>query len=213
MKFIVLDVETTGFPVKLGWDKYYPPDHLKMYDPARVVSIAWAIVDSDTESQLVAKYYVIKAGDFKIDDKSVATSIHGITHAISARGTTMKVVLEDLYADIQDCELFVAHNANFDLSVMQSEAYRHGHALLSCMVHLNTGKEYTGVLNEIPFYCTMQYGKYITRIPYKGMWKYPKLVELYKYLYGESFDSHNALADVIAASKCYILMRKRKIIL
>ena len=187
---IVLDVETTGFPRMLGWGKFYPPERLEAYDASRIVSIAWSILDEELNT-VMCKYFVVRPEDFKIDDKSRATEIHGITAAVAEGGRPMKEILELLFDDARNCSRFVAHNVNFDLNIVKSEAVRSEMPLLSA------------ILNKIDAFCTMENGKGITKIPHRGGWKWPKLVELYSHMFGVAFCAHNALEDVLAASKCY----------
>ena len=193
-----MDVETTGFPRMLAWGKFYPPEYTRAYDNSRVVSIAWSILDTELNT-VVCKYFVVQPRDFKIDDKSRSTEIHGITAAVAEGGMPMKEILERLLNDICACRRFVAHNVNFDMNILRSEVIR---AKMPLLFGKND-KGYTGVLNAMDLFCTMENGKGITKIPYRGGWKWPKLVELYMCMFGETFCAHNALEDVLAASKCY----------
>ena len=64
-----------------------------------------------------------------------------------------------------------------------------------------------------PSICTMQSTVDFCAIPGKYGYKFPKLQELYKKLFGNEFeDAHNALSDIRATLKCYLELKKRGII-
>ena len=55
--FLIIDTETTGFPITKGFNKYYDPiDHNK-YDSARIVQIAWKVLGDDFEEKWSEKLY------------------------------------------------------------------------------------------------------------------------------------------------------------
>lgn len=63
----------------------------------------------------------------------------------------------------------------------------------------------TNFLDRKESLCTMQLGTDICKLSgkYPGKFKWPKLQELHKFLFGEEFiDAHDALADVKATAKC-----------
>jgi DNA polymerase III epsilon subunit-like protein len=185
---IVLDVETTGFPRRFG--EHF--SNVQNYDTSRVVSIGWVILSGG--NQVRAQYFVVSPTDFAIDDESKATEIHGITSAIAKRGTPMPAVLRALLRDLQEAKVgrFVAHNVRFDYNIVMSEAFRAGQT------------ELVEVLAGLPTFCTMEAGKAITRIPWRGAgWKFPKLQELFVYYFSRVFTDHDALRDALAASDCY----------
>src|SRR5690606_10781899 len=86
----------------------------------------------------------------------------------------------------EKCDLFVAHNNDFDTPIMQCFMFRAGY---------NPGVFSTG--NK---FCTMKYGTNICKIPNpKGFgFKWPTLTEAYTSLIdSKGFkNAHNALADV-----------------
>ena len=62
-------------------------------------------------------------------------------------------------------------------------------------------------------YCTMQSSIDFCKIPGKYGYKYPKLQELYKKLFGSEFENaHDAMSDIEATEKCFWELRKRKLI-
>lgn len=81
--------------------------------------------------------------------------------------------------------------------MMQSEFQRHA-------IDLNLYKKES--------YCTMKRTTDLVGIPkgHGGGNKYPKLSELYRFLFDEDFENaHDAMADVTATAKCFQEIMKR----
>ena len=57
----------------------------------------------------------------------------------------------------------------------------------------------------MPIFCTMETGAYYTKIEtYNGDYKWPKLIELYRHLFGHDFKgAHNSLDDIRATRECF----------
>ena len=49
MAGLVFDIETTGFPDRIGYGVYYSPTEISKYDEARVVSASYAVLGKDYE--------------------------------------------------------------------------------------------------------------------------------------------------------------------
>ena len=61
--------------------------------------------------------------------------------------------------------------------------------------------------------CTMKATVDFCKIPDNYGYKYPKLQELHKKLFGYPFeDAHNAMTDIIATKKCFFELKRRGII-
>ena len=77
--------------------------HLKLHftDSSRIVSICWALYKPD--GTLVSiDYSIVKPTDFTIDNKSVATSIHGITQEIAQKkGNSIHRIISKLMSDAE----------------------------------------------------------------------------------------------------------------
>lgn len=185
--YLFLDVETTGLPSR---DAYSPKDYT-LYP--RIVQFCWMILDRDFNLIKNKNYYVNFGGTVPDD----ATNINGITTEImQKKGVPTIDVLKEFNKDLDSVKLVIAHNADFDLSIIQSEFYR------------NNMKN---KLHNFPNYCTMHttadicklqrpYNKHI--IIHGGGYKYPKLEELYLYCFNnEDYNativgSHDAETDV-----------------
>ena len=86
----------------------------------------------------------------------------------------------------------VGHNISFDLSIIKSELFRYNKLKL------------LEKFKKINCFCTMKSCVNITKIKRKnGDYKYPKLKELYKYIFGsEPKDLHNSLYDTRYTFEC-----------
>ena len=90
--------------------------------------------------------------------------------------------------------ILVCHNAGFD-------------KLLMCHMLFNNGFDVEAdyIWNKDTF-CTMEHSTELLKLPKargKG-YKWPKLEELYRFLFNEDFDgAHDAMADTRATARCY----------
>ncbi|MBR1593743.1 MAG: bifunctional DNA primase/polymerase [Alloprevotella sp.] len=206
-RLMFFDTETNGLP-----SKYYHD----ITDQPRVVQLSWIVADEDGNVQ---KRFgcLIKPVDFDISDEAV--KVHGITKEKAMRdGILIKEAISLFLADLNSCNALVGHNVSFDIQVLRGELKR-----------LNI----TNAIHEIPYYCTMrlsvdycklpteaayirnfsQYLSYSLRHPREYKYKFPKLIELYEFLFDERFDNaHDANADIEATAKCFFELIKRKVI-
>lgn len=180
------DTETTGLPQRSG-AKYASPKNLAAYDSSRIVSISWIV----TQQQKVVNqaYFKIKPDGFVIPEE--ATKIHGITNEDAhTNGCSINVVFDHLREILPLCNTVVAHNAAFDVHILESEMHRYGEQAL------------VKVMKAVHVVCTMKKGKQVL-----NMKTYPKLGVLYKALYGEEMqNAHDAQYDTLYCYKCYIKM-------
>src|SRR5699024_5889859 len=97
----------------------------------------------------------------------------------------------------EQCELLVAHNLKFDHPVLSAEMLRYG-------------KKSS---RRIDKFCTMLSTVDYCQLPGSYRFKWPKLQELHKKLFGKEFDdAHDAGADVTATRECFFELKKRGII-
>lgn len=179
MNFI-WDTETSGlFPRGANYKK------LEDFNNARLVSICWLITQGDNIVEQA--YYVIKPDGFIISDESIA--IHGITNEYAnENGVNIKDVLTQFSIGLKRCANMVAHNIEFDLNIIKSELHRYGF------------KESIEDIKSRHHICTMKKGRMFMKVR-----KYPKLGELYKFLYNiDITNAHSALHDTINCYKCFI---------
>lgn len=184
---LIFDLETTGLPARAyGTRCLYPYRFTQKYDRARVVSMAWTLSDEDGLA-VDPKVFVVVPESFDIPEES--SRIHGITHAQAvAEGVSFDAVMEAFAKDLAQCSLLVSHNIEFDANVLKSELARRSH------------EDIVAAMERVPTYCTMLHGQ-----ERMGVRKYPKLSELFAYLYpGEQLQhAHDAMYDVLHCLACY----------
>jgi len=99
-------------------------------------------------------------------------------------------VLFDRY--LSKADILVAHNLAFDLK----------------MIDILFARNHFDIDLNIKQFCTMKASTNLCKLPGRyGNYKWPKLSELYRFLFNEDFENvHDALADVKATMRCYFEM-------
>ena len=189
MKVLIIDTETSGLPTS------YKADFTDINAWPRIVEIAWLKLNERLEPELSSEF-IIKPSGFKISP--TAESVHGITNEKANKfGISIDHALACLNQDISDTDLIVAHNIDFDFPVINCEFLRN-----------NTQT----VFSARPRFCTMKNTTQLCNITGDYGPKWPKLGELYEFLFNQSFtEAHRAMHDVEATAKCYVELVKRGI--
>jgi DNA polymerase III epsilon subunit-like protein len=181
---IIFDTETTGLPIRKGFDQYYSPSETKHYENSRLVQLGYVIIDDN--NNIIKEYsQIIKPDQFIITN----SQFHGITQERALnQGKSIQEVLSQFHSDLRQCNLLISHNNLFDTNIVLSECYRYNLNVIAMSIE------------RIMKFCTMNIGKQkmMTR-------KVPKLVELFAYLYpGKSWNQiHDALDDTKCCLECY----------
>jgi DNA polymerase-3 subunit epsilon len=195
---LVFDTETTGLPLVPRFGEFYAFDDLAAYEGCRLVQIAWQLIDLQNDGEVVREYQTLicPQGSFRISPR--ATCIHGITQdLVERKGIPVEDMLAVLDTDISDVDILVAHNLAFDIHILASEMVRAGAATPPALL---------GRLTTIPSFCTMRRTTRLCNLTTSwGSTKWPRLVELHRFLFGDGFaGAHDALGDVRATSKCLV---------
>ena len=183
---MILDTETIGFPLRIGYDKYYDYKLINKYDSSRIVQLSYMICDEKLDS-IELKDTIIKLDNFTIKN----SNIHGITDEISlSKGEAFIDAANKFYLDLQKVSHIFAHNIMFDINIIKSELYRY---------------ELHDIIKEIEsktLICSMENTKKIVNITNSYGLKSPNLAELYKNVIGtEITNQHNSKYDVINLHK------------
>ena len=188
--FFFFDTETTGVPLN-----YKAPSSDTNNWP-RLVQLAWILTDEEG-NRIHTGNLIVKPEGFTIPTD--ATRVHGITtQRANEEGVPLAEVIEQFKADLDVATYIVGHNIEFDKKIMGAEMIRLG---------------MDDILDSKKSYCTMQSSIDFCKIPGKYGYKYPKLQELYKKLFGNEFDdAHNAMSDIEATEQCFWELRKLKLI-
>lgn len=197
-KYLVFDTETTGLPI----DRYAPPDDFKNWP--YVVQIAWLLFDDEHKLIEYKNFYLRQSIEIPAD----ATNIHGITtEMMLEQGIEPSNVYADFKKAIDNTEYLIAHNIDFDISVVHCE-------------FLRSGMKWDFPDNRM--LCTMKTGIIFCKIPPQrnGEYKWPKLTELYqKCFYPEysmkifpdetsSSNVHSANIDAALTAQCFFKLKE-----
>lgn len=193
-KKVILDTETTGL---------YPGYN-------QIAQLSYVILDESNDIVASKNYY------FQVDHmESGAQSTHGLSVQLLRElslGKEFKDHIDEIYHDINDADLIICHNTNFDIGFIKSEFNR-------------LDKE----LNYKDEFCTMEYYTNILKIENYYGYKWPKLEEVIDYLNiseerinkaanslfyadGNDIGYHDSRYDVAATTEIYIKTIKENII-
>lgn len=187
--YLFFDTETTGLPIN-----YNAPSSDTNNWP-RLVQLAWILTDQNGK-RINKCNYIIKPDGFMIP--FAASDVHGITtQRAQKEGVLSATALATFLMDFNKASYIVGHNIAFDKKIVGAELIRLG---------------MKDTMDSKKCFCTMQSSIDLCKIPsYNGLgYKYPKLQELHKKLFGSEFDgAHNAMSDIEATEKCFWELRKR----
>lgn len=194
-KILFFDTETTGLPPRGLEHCSYERTNVW----PRLVQIGWIVADENGNT-IKRRSEIIRPEGFIIPKG--ASDVHGITtEKAQQKGVSLSNVLHEIYNDMQNVNLLVAHNYNFDHKILGAEF---------CRKNIDTN-----VIDTKKHVCTMlSTTNFCKLLPIvHGEYKWPKLEELHSKLFGYSFSgAHDALADVEATKKCFFELKKRGII-
>lgn len=185
MKTIFFDTETTGLPPRNA-------DPIRNFDKfPHIVQLSWIAPDG-TEND-----YIIKPEGWIIPYN--AERIHHIsTYKAQEVGKPRREVLKAFCDDATEAQELCAHNIEFDINIILANLAR------------EYGKEGAQMFYDVIIANRAQIDTMMDNIDLVGATfkdgtpgKYPKLEELYYYLFNETFNAHNAMADVRAVKRCY----------
>lgn len=171
----VFDIESTGLPKSRDFRK------LTDFDSARIVSIAWYIVEDDA----ITSFLIYPDG---FDIPYASQSIHGITTKEAIEdGLFISDMFDSLKKALKHVDTIISYNINFDINVLKSECYRYDR--LDLIAEIDSKQQV----------CCM-----LKAQDYLGVNRFPKLAITYEKLFNEPLESaHNATADTINCWKCY----------
>ena len=115
-------------------------------------------------------------------------------------GEDLKLVLEQFINALSQAKVIIGHNIEFDLNIIGAEFLRCG------FENYFEGKPQIDTKLESIEYCALPGGR-------GGGFKWPTLGELHHKLFNEDFpEAHNAAADVMATTRCFLEMIRLGII-
>ena len=194
-KYLFFDTETTGLPPKIL--EGCPYNQIDIWP--RLVQIGWIVTDENGNT-IKRRSEIIRPEGFIIPKG--ASDVHGITTEKAMQiGVPIGKVLREIYDDMLNVKLLVAHNFNFDSKILGAEFYRK-----NIDTNIIDDKEHICTMLSTTDYCELLSVRF-------GEYKWPKLEELHHKLFGCTFSgAHDALADVEATKKCFFELKKKGIL-
>ncbi|MEQ8323105.1 MAG: DNA polymerase III subunit alpha [Vicingaceae bacterium] len=182
--YLVFDTETTGLP------RNFKAPLTDFDNWPRLVQLAWQLHDEDG-SLMEVKNFIVRPEGFTIPFN--AEKIHGIsTDRALKQGIPLRKVIEEFAKSVQAADYLVGHNVEFDKMIVGCEFLRETNN------NAIEGHKSIDTKDRSTEYCAIPGGK-------GGKYKWPKLEELHRKLFGEDFGSaHNAAADVEATARCFL---------
>ncbi len=191
---LVFDVETTGLLPK---------------DPAPgnipyIIQFSFVLYDKINET-IVEKYNQFIRIPESVVLKPEITELTKITREkLENEGILIQTALEAFYEAYQKADILVAHNIEFDLTMLYMESSIHLPKLYQAL-HSEKDAEKT-------YYCTMKEGTDICQLKRansRGIYfKHPRLAELHKFLFGTIPEGlHDSMVDVLTTLRCYLMMK------
>lgn len=186
--YLFFDTETTGVP------KNYKAAPKEVENWPRVIQLAWAFYSAD-EKLIASECNLIYPNGWEVPNEKFWLDHGYSTEKSKASGIRIETALDSFISVINESNYLVAHNMNFDLPIVQAEMIR---AKMSAA-------------SKPSKYCTMMTTGNICKIPGRNKgYKWPKLEELYYFLFNEGFDgAHDALNDVNATARCFFELKRR----
>jgi DNA polymerase III epsilon subunit-like protein len=169
------------------------------YAKNRLVQLAWRLYQDDM--LIEEENFIVRPYKFTIPKE--VTKLHGITTEYATKyGFPLGYVLREFNKRVDRADYLVGHNISYDLKVLTEEFRR---------MHIKTK------LNRKKVICTMHESTNYLKLPRfasKGSsYKFPKLEELYEFLFGRPIKgAHNALYDVRATAESFFELMRRRVI-
>lgn len=200
MKIIVFDTETSGLPKS----KIISPNTIHLWP--FIVQFSYIIFDTDTNTILKSYDAIVKVKPYNVISED-SIKFHGITQEISeSMGIGIDIILSTFISDMDNVDMMVAHNVEFDLNMIRVELLRLEQVALDLVLRKAIFEEQTN------FYCTMRESVDLCKIEKENSrgtyYKFPTLSELHKHLFAvEPKHLHNSFHDILCTLRCFIKMK------
>lgn len=193
-QYLFFDTETTGVP------KNYKAPITDLDNWPRLVQLGWILTD-EYGNEIDTGNDIIRPDGFVIPE--AASNVHKITTEIAiSKGESLSVVLKKFISACRQVKFLVGHNVSFDINVVGAELLR------SDSNYSIASKASIDTMLKSVNYCAIP-----SNYPYGDKYKWPKLQELHKKLFGYEFeDAHDAMADIRATKKCFFELQRIGII-
>lgn len=178
--YLFIDIESTGINIT----------------SARLIQLGFILCDGNG-NDIISDNIYIKPKQFEIPES--ATKINGITTEFAiANGIDLTNALHRLISAMNVSTYLVGHNVSFDIDIIYKELIR-----TNINYNIQSKPKIDTMFKSID-YCAIPSG-----YSYGDKYKWPKLQELHKKLFGYEFDNaHDAMADIRATKKCFFEMKR-----
>lgn len=198
---LCFDTETTGLfrPKKTD-----PPTTIK--EPY-VLQISWCIYDRYERAIIKMVDTYIRVED-TVPITAEITAINGATREKCNGGILITDALKMFYNDFIQCGVIIAHNIEYDQQMLLLEWSRHKDELKAYPIDLLFSVGWL-MANNIKLKCTQRIGTPLCKIevPNRRGYKFPKLIELYEFLFHETPENlHNSMIDILVCLRCFLKM-------
>ncbi len=163
----------------------------------RMIHLSWILLDSELKPSEDFDC-IIKPEGFTLTDK-IAKYAKIDSEDIETKASPLEEVLKQFSKAVANSKYLIAHNMNMNECVLSAEYLR---------------KSIDNPIFRNERICLMQEGTHFCKIPNnRGGFKWPSLTELHAVNFHQRYSpSGNARADVIAAARCFIKMKKMGIL-
>ena len=185
----------------------------------RVVQIGALLTDNDGKTVGELNLLLLPDGFENIPVE--ASNVHGFsTDFVRKHGVDRYMALSAFFAMMEQAETVVAHNAEYDMDLLQIETDYYKDNQNDAMA----GTIWQDIINEAKVFCTMLNTRDLLQLPLsdaqasffrdKGIdqkYKNPRLSEAYQHYFGKDFDNaHDAMADVRACRDVFFKLHSLK---
>lgn len=196
--YLIFDFETTGL--------FNSPAEFNKQKP---IQLAWKILNNEKQ-QYISRMYYIKGNDKINEDFHKNLSVDFLNSNGENIAAVLIIFMRDLRIVAQNKGLIIAHNIDFDFTILLNE-----------LKSLGMYEQYKDVIDYFSTnqYCTMKHSVDYCKLPKyhkiqhkrlnKG-YKYPKLIELYRILFSKdpTVTLHDATNDVSVTVDCFIKLQE-----
>ena len=199
VKVCAFDTEMTGLP----------PEELISIKPDAwpfIIQLSYILYDTETNSVKIFNKYIDIPDDVIISKGSI--DVHHITkktiaNVPSENKATIKDALNEFFQVIKQADIVVGHHVIYDRKIVIAELLR--------LSEKKNSPQIQYMMDNNNFECTMTKTKNICNLKYKdknGKYKIkrPKLLEAYKYFFGNTLNEkklHNALVDAVVCLRVF----------
>jgi DNA polymerase III epsilon subunit-like protein len=188
--YLFFDTETNGLPK----DWKAPADQFDNWP--RIIQLAYAVFD-EKEQLIVKSCNLIKPDGWEIPKLKFWIDNGYSTEKNMEQGIPLRHALSSFVSHRTLSDYSIAHNMAFDSKIIRAEMIRMG-------LDMKFDSKKICTMNESTNFC---------QLPGARGFKWPKLEELHRKLFGCDFTgAHDAMADVLATAKCFFELKKLNVI-